>query len=130
MVVYYHRHRCRDHSGCTIGDPGLTDIQRRWGSAIEVTLRDGRVLTHKIIAAKGSFANPLTRLEEEVKALDLIVPVLGKRRSRILLDALWKFERIENVASLRKLVVCQDRANCCFAVPITDCKQASTGEKG
>lgn len=87
-----------------VGDPAMTDVQRRWGCAIEITLKDGRKLTHHAMAAKGSFANPLTRREEEEKALDLIVPVLGKRRSAALLAVLWEFERIVDVRSLRKLV--------------------------
>jgi hypothetical protein len=61
------------------------------------------VLKHKTLAAKGSFENPLTRAEEEEKALDLLVPVLGKRRARSLLDALWNIDRLDNVRKLRKL---------------------------
>ena len=57
------------------------------------------------MAAKGSFVNPLTRAEEEEeKALDLIVPVLSERRARALLAALWNFDHIKDVRSLRKLV--------------------------
>ena len=70
---------------------------------MEVKLTDGRTLTHQTMAAKGSFENPLTREEEEKKALDLIVPVLGKRRAHALLATLWDFEDIEDVRSLRRL---------------------------
>ena len=55
------------------------------------------------MAAKGSYENPLTRDEEEAKALDLVEPVLGKSRSRDLLAALWDFEHIPEVVSLRPL---------------------------
>ena len=52
-------------------------------------------------AAKGSSEDPLTRQEEEEKALDLIAPVLGKRRAQALMAALWDFDRIKDVRSLR-----------------------------
>ena len=45
---------------------------------MEVRLKDGRTLEHQTMAAKGSYENPLTREEEEEKALDLIIPVLGE----------------------------------------------------
>ena len=66
-------------------------------------LKDGRVLNHQTMAAKGSSENPLTPAEETEKALDLIVPILGKKRSTALLDTLWHFDRIPDVRALRKL---------------------------
>lgn len=92
--------RARIHA---VGDPALTDLQRRWRCVMEVHLKDGRVLHGQTMAAKGSFENPLTAAEENEKALDLIAPVLGKRRSAELLDALWNFDRIRNVRELRSL---------------------------
>ncbi len=70
---------------------------------MEVKLKDGRTLTQQTMAAKGSFENPLTRDEEEEKALDLIVPVLGKQRALALLAALWNFDELKDVRALRKL---------------------------
>jgi len=86
-----------------VGDPDLTDAQRRWRCVMEVRLKDGRVLKHRTMAAKGSFENPLTREEEEEKALDLIAPVLNKRRSEQLLAALWNFDKLKDVRELRRL---------------------------
>ncbi|MGQ0750136.1 MAG: MmgE/PrpD family protein [Betaproteobacteria bacterium] len=86
-----------------VGDPELTDAQRRWRCVMEIRLKDGRTLNHQTMAAKGSFENPLTREEEEEKALDLIVPILGKRRSETLLAALWQFENLKDVRALRRL---------------------------
>jgi 2-methylcitrate dehydratase PrpD len=85
-----------------VGDPGLTDAQRRWRCVMEVQLKDGRTLRHQTMAAKGSFENPLTRDEEHEKALDLIVPVLGKARSAELLAQLWNLEKVADVQSLRR----------------------------
>jgi 2-methylcitrate dehydratase PrpD len=89
-----------------VGDPGLTDAERRWRCVMEVRLKDGRVLEHQTMAAKGSYENPLTRDEEEAKARDLIVPVLGKARSEELLAQLWSFEQIASVTALRPLYQC------------------------
>jgi 2-methylcitrate dehydratase PrpD len=86
-----------------VGDPALTDAQRRWRCVMEIRLKDGRTLNHQTMAAKGSFENPLTPDEENEKALDLLVPVLGRARSKALLDQLWNFEKIKDVNSLRKL---------------------------
>ena len=86
-----------------VGDPSLTDAQRRWRAVIEITLTDGSKLTHQTMAAKGSFENPLTPQEENEKALDLIAPILGKRKSEALLAELWHFERLKDVRSLRRL---------------------------
>ncbi len=87
----------------TVGDPKLTDVQRRWRCVMEIRLKDGRVLRHQTMAARGSFENPLQRHEEEAKALDLIEPVLGKRRARRLLDALWTIDRLDDLRALRRL---------------------------
>ena len=54
-------------------------------------------------AAKGSYENPLTRAEEEEKALDLVVPILGEARSRELVAQLWNFEQLADVSALRPL---------------------------
>lgn len=86
-----------------VGDPSLTDVQRRWRCVMEVHLKDGRVLKGQTMAAKGSFENPLSPEEENEKALDLIVPILGKQRSADLLKALWNFEQIKDVHKLRAL---------------------------
>lgn len=87
----------------TVGDAKLEDPLRRWRCVMVVTLNDGRRLRHETMAARGWFENPQTRVETEEKALDLIVPVLGRRRSLALLAALWKIDRMENVRALRKL---------------------------
>jgi 2-methylcitrate dehydratase PrpD len=86
-----------------IGDPALVDPQRRWRCVMEVVLRDGRRLQHQTMASKGTYENPLTRAEEEEKALDLLVPVLGAKRSRALLQSLWDLDKLDHVRALRKL---------------------------
>ena len=86
-----------------IGDAKLTDRLRRWRGIIDITLNDGRRLAHRTLAAKGSAEDPLTRTEEEEKALDLVQPALGRVRARRLLDALWRFEQLGDVRTLHAL---------------------------
>jgi len=86
-----------------IGDPNMGDPLRNWRCAIEVTLKDGRKLSQLTMAAKGGSANPLTRQEEEEKAIDLMAPVLGKQRGHALMSALFNIESIKDAPALRKL---------------------------
>lgn len=94
------RMRARVHA---VGDPALTDIQRRWRCVMEVHLKDGRVLHGQTMAAKGSFENPLSAAEEQEKAIDLMAPVLGRKRADALLEALWNIESIKDLRTLRPL---------------------------
>jgi 2-methylcitrate dehydratase PrpD len=87
-----------------IGDPSLTDAQRRWRCVMEVTLTDGRKLAHQTMAAKGSFEHPLTREDVVAKALDLTVPVLGQRRAKALAETVFAIEQIDDVRALRELL--------------------------
>ena len=87
-----------------VGDPGLTSAERGWRCIMDVTLKDGRRLTHQTMAAKGSSANPIARQDEQEKALDLMGPVLGKPRAQKLLKSLWDFHRIKDVRTLRALI--------------------------
>ena len=89
-----------------VGDASLTDPERRWRCVMTVELKDGRTLQHQTMAAKGSCENPLTRDEEEAKALDLLAPVLGSERGRDLTVRLWNLENIPDVNALRPLYQC------------------------
>ncbi len=86
-----------------VGDPALTDAQRRWRCVMSITLKDGRTLAHQTMAAKGSYENPVTREDEEEKALDLMAPVLGRKGARGLIDAIWGIDRLQDVCALRRL---------------------------
>src|SRR5262249_53108921 len=86
-----------------VGDPKLNDPLRRWRCVMEITLKDGRRLAHQTMAAKGTSEDPLTRADEEEKALDLMSLVLVQLRSRTLLAALWNVEKLKDVRALRRL---------------------------
>ena len=81
----------------------MTDPQRRWHAEVEITLRDGRTLKHYTYAARGSSYNPMTREEENAKALDLLAPVLGRRRAETLIATVWNIEKLKDARVLGAL---------------------------
>lgn len=84
-----------------VPDASLTDPARRWRCAMEIRLKGGRVLQDATMAAKGGLDNPLTREEEEEKAIDLMGPVLGQKPSRALIARLLAMETVSDVRSMR-----------------------------
>jgi len=86
-----------------IADPGIPAPVRGWRCVMEVTLKDGRKLTHQTMAAKGSPDNPLNRDEVAEKALDLMGPVIGKARGQALIATLYDIGRVKDARALRKL---------------------------
>jgi 2-methylcitrate dehydratase PrpD len=85
-----------------IADPGIPAPVRGWRCIMEVTLKDGRKLTHQTMAAKGSPDNPLNRDEVAEKALDLMGPVIGKARGQKLIATLYDIGRVKDARTLRK----------------------------
>jgi 2-methylcitrate dehydratase PrpD len=86
-----------------VGDASLTESVRTWRCAIEITLKDGRTLRHETLKAPGNMGNPLTRKQVEEKALDLMAPVLGRKRSETLMNALFDIDKLKDVCALRRL---------------------------
>jgi 2-methylcitrate dehydratase PrpD len=87
----------------TVGDAGLNDPLRRWRCAMQIRLRDGRTVELTTLAAKGISENPLSREDAEEKSLDLMAPILGRQRSRKLIDVLFNIEKITDMRTLRRL---------------------------
>jgi len=46
----------------------------------------------------------MTRAEVDAKAADLMTPVLGAKRARDLIDAVWAIESVADVRGLRPLL--------------------------
>ncbi len=86
-----------------VGSAKLTDPLRRWHAEAEIKLRDGRTLKHYTYAARGSSYNPMSRKEENIKALDLLAPVLGRRRGELLIDTVWNIGKVADVRAMRRL---------------------------
>lgn len=71
---------------------------------VEITTRDGRRLRHHTRAVRGTAANPMPRAEVEAKARDLLLPVIGARRTARLVDAVWHIEGLKDARALRPLL--------------------------
>jgi 2-methylcitrate dehydratase PrpD len=87
-----------------IGDPELTRARPEHQAIVEVTTRDGRRLDKRVTTFKGKAENPLTMPEVEEKAEELLAPVLGKPRTRQLIDAINKLETLPSMRDLRPLL--------------------------
>ena len=87
-----------------IGDPKLQKVMPSRQGIVTLKLRDGRTLKHHTQAVRGTAENPMTRAEVDEKCYHLLVPVLGKARSRKLVDAVWALETLKDVRSLRALL--------------------------
>ncbi|MBI4191434.1 MAG: MmgE/PrpD family protein [Betaproteobacteria bacterium] len=86
-----------------VGSPEMSDPKRRWHGEVELVLRDGRTIKHYTPGAHGTIHKPLTRQEGIAKALDLLAPVLGKRKAELLIDAVWNIEKITDMRKMRSL---------------------------
>ncbi|MFC1491288.1 MmgE/PrpD family protein [Nitrospinota bacterium] len=79
--------------------------QPRRQPLVEIAMRDGRKLSHRTLAVRGTPDNPMEHQEIERKAEDLLTPILGAQRSRELIDRIWNIEQETNVRDLRPLLM-------------------------
>ncbi len=107
------------HDDSRLRDPAVVRLRKRIelaGSAalsrtkttqaiVEIATRGGRRFRHHTKAVRGTAANPMPREEVEAKSLDLLVPVLGARRARKLVDTVWRIERVADMRALRPWLV-------------------------
>jgi 2-methylcitrate dehydratase PrpD len=87
-----------------LGDDELSRAMPSRQGIVELELDDGRRLRHHTRAVRGTPDNPMTRAEVDAKSYDLMVPVIGRARSRKLCDAIWGLDRIDDVRELRSLL--------------------------
>ena len=81
----------------------LMHARPRRQAIVDVKTRDGRKLSRRTRAVRGTADNPMTQAEVEEKAFDLIGGVLGKRSARSLVRTLAKLETVPDVTALRRL---------------------------
>jgi 2-methylcitrate dehydratase PrpD len=75
---------------------------------VEITTRSGARLRHHTKAVRGTATNPMSRDEVAAKSRDLLAPVIGRRRTERLINAVWAVERLRDVRRLRPLLQCRD----------------------
>ncbi len=84
-----------------VGDPKLNDPAAPRSGRVEVTMKDGKTVSHFTRFPPGAKENPLDTERMNVKARDLMTPVLGKSKTEAVIE---QVNRLEKVASVRDLV--------------------------
>jgi 2-methylcitrate dehydratase PrpD len=84
-----------------VGDPGLNDPAAPRSGRVDVTLRDGRTVSHFTRFPPGTKENPASTEVLNGKARDLMAPVLGAERTDRLIR---RINALEEVGDMRELV--------------------------
>jgi 2-methylcitrate dehydratase PrpD len=71
---------------------------------VEVTLRDGRKVSHFTRHPPGTKENPLDAETLHAKVRDLMAPVLGAQRTEAVIQRVNTLEQVANVRELRPLL--------------------------
>lgn len=87
-----------------IHDPKQEAMPRVESARVILTLDDGSKHERFLDHVKGFPAHPFDRKDVEEKALELVTPHLGVRRSRELVDTVWRIEKLTSVRQLVKLI--------------------------
>jgi 2-methylcitrate dehydratase PrpD len=108
------------HDPALMEDPILRELQARVQTTpneelerahpprqtiVEITTRDGRHFSRRVIAVRGTPDNPMSREEVVAKANDLIAPISGAARCRELIERTLEIDRMKDVTQLRPLLV-------------------------
>lgn len=84
-----------------IGDQDMERSGPRFQGRVEVTFKDGKVLSEHVSNCRGRPENPMSPEEVEKKAAWLMEPVLGKKKSDAIIESI---RRIESVVNVRELI--------------------------
>jgi 2-methylcitrate dehydratase PrpD len=81
----------------------LARAMPRRQAIVSVKTLDGRSVSKRTVAVRGTADNPMSQTEVEAKALDLIGGVLGAQRAKAVVRAMAALETVPDVATLRRL---------------------------
>jgi len=87
-----------------IADRSLMDPSAPRSGRVDVTLRDGRTVSHFTRHAPGTKENPLDTAGVTAKARQLMTPVLGSRRAEAVIDRVNGLEKLRSVRDLASLL--------------------------
>jgi 2-methylcitrate dehydratase PrpD len=82
----------------------LMQAQPARQAIVELRLRDGRMVSHRTYAVRGTTKNPMTAAEVEAKALELMTPVLGPEGSEKTIAAIWSISGATTLQGLASLI--------------------------
>ncbi|MGH8663866.1 MAG: MmgE/PrpD family protein [Burkholderiales bacterium] len=71
---------------------------KRRGGVVTLVMKDGTRLTERVLDPKGEGENPMSDADLERKFVSNCEPIVGKDKARRLLDAVWAFDRLDNLA--------------------------------
>jgi 2-methylcitrate dehydratase PrpD len=80
----------------------LMTARPRRQAIVEIDLQDGRRLSHRTRAVRGTADNPMTQDEVEAKALDLLAGVLGVHKAKKLVETCRTIEYVQDMCELRQ----------------------------
>jgi hypothetical protein len=87
-----------------VADRALMTPDAPRSGRVEVTLRDGRTVSHFTRHAPGTKENPLDTAGVNAKARSLMAPVLGARRTDALIERVNALQDLDDVRKLRPLL--------------------------
>ena len=87
-----------------VPDKTLADPAAPRGGVVEMTLKDGRMISHYTKFPPGTRENPLTAERMNDKARSLIAPVLGARQAELIIERVAALEDMRNVGELISLM--------------------------
>ncbi|WP_230532852.1 MmgE/PrpD family protein [Microvirga roseola] len=71
---------------------------------MEIETTDGRHLRHHAQAVRGTPENPMDTEEIEAKARDLVTPIIGADRAKMLIETVNRLEEVRSIRHLRELL--------------------------
>jgi 2-methylcitrate dehydratase PrpD len=87
-----------------VGDRSLMDPDAPRSGRVDVTLRDGRTVSHFTRHAPGTKENPLDTAGVSAKARALMTPVLGASRTNAVIDQSNNLDQVRSIRELTKLL--------------------------
>jgi len=90
-----------------VADPKLMDPAAPRSGLVEVTLRDGRTVSHFTRHAPGTKENPMDTESVNAKVRLLMEPVLGAEKTEGVIRQVNVLEELDDVRELRRFLACE-----------------------
>jgi 2-methylcitrate dehydratase PrpD len=90
-----------------VADAELSAAVPKRQGIVEIILSDGRTMTRRTHAVRGTADNPMTDAEVEAKARDLVADVLGMTTAKALVEQINTIETLSDVRNLRAFLQIQ-----------------------
>lgn len=90
-----------------VADAELSKAVPKRQGIVEITLSDGRTMTRRTHAVRGTSDNPMTDSEVEAKARDLVGEVLGITTANSLVQQINTIDKLSDVRNLREFLQVQ-----------------------